>query len=67
VQETISRIEGKVFASDKFLGTLAATWDKANACFEKGYQWMVVMQDGATLVGASRQAVSRFRDSYGDG
>ena len=67
VQETIARIESKVFASDKFLGTLAATWDKANACFEKGYQWMVVMQDGATLVGASRQAVSRFRDSYGDG
>jgi len=67
VQEAIARIESKVFASDKFLGTLAATWDKANACFEKGYQWMVVMQDGATLVGASRQAVSRFRDSYGDG
>ncbi len=67
VQEAIARIERKVFASDKFLGTLAATWDKANACFEKGYQWMVVMQDGATLVGASRQAVSRFRDSYGDG
>ena len=67
VQETIARIESKVFASDKFLGTLAATWDKANACFEKGYQWMVVMQDGATLVGASRQAVSRFRDSYGGG
>jgi 2-dehydro-3-deoxyglucarate aldolase/4-hydroxy-2-oxoheptanedioate aldolase len=67
VQEAIARIERKVFASDKFLGTLAATWDKANACFDKGYQWMVVMQDGATLVRASRQAVSQFRDSYGDG
>lgn len=67
VQETIRLIESKVLASDKFLGTLAATWDKATACFERGYQWMVVMQDGATLVRASRQAVSRFRDSYGDG
>jgi len=67
VQKTIARIERKVFASGKFLGTLAATWDKANACFEKGYQWMVVMQDGATLVKASRQAVSRFRDHYGEG
>jgi 2-dehydro-3-deoxyglucarate aldolase/4-hydroxy-2-oxoheptanedioate aldolase len=67
VQATIARIERKVFASDKFLGTLAATWDKANACFEKGYQWMVVMQDGATLVRTSRQAVAQFRDRYGDG
>jgi len=67
VQEVIARIESKVFASDKFLGTLAATWDKAGACFGKGYQWMVVMQDGATLVKASRQAVSNFRDDYGDG
>jgi len=67
VQETIRLIESKVLASDKFLGTLAATWDKATACFERGYQWMVVMQDGATLVRTSRQAVSRFRDSYGDG
>jgi 2-dehydro-3-deoxyglucarate aldolase/4-hydroxy-2-oxoheptanedioate aldolase len=67
VQEAIARIESKVFPSDKFLGTLAATWDKASACFEKGYQWMVVMQDGATLVRTSRQAVAQFRDSYGDG
>lgn len=67
VQETIALIESKVFASDKFLGTLAATWDKASACFDKGYQWMVVMQDGATLVKASRQAVAQFRDHFGDG
>ena len=67
VQEIIARIESRVFASEKFLGTLAATWEKANSCFERGYQWMVVMQDGATLVRASRQAVTRFRDSYGDG
>ena len=67
VQEAIRLIEDKVFASEKFLGTLAATWEKANACFERGYQWMVVMQDGATLVRASRQAVSQFRDRYGDG
>ena len=67
VQQTIAQIESKVFASDKFLGTLAATWDKARACFEKGYQWMAVTQDGATLVKASRQAVSNFRDDYGDG
>jgi len=46
VQETIALIESKVLPSDKFLGTLAANWGKAAACFEKGYQWMVLMQDG---------------------
>lgn len=67
VQEAIARIEGKVIPSDKFLGTLAVDWDKAAACFEKGYRWMAVMQDGATLVRAAGRAVGRFRDRYGDG
>jgi 2-dehydro-3-deoxyglucarate aldolase/4-hydroxy-2-oxoheptanedioate aldolase len=67
VQEMIGLIEQKVLASDKFLGTLAANWDKARACFDKGYRWMVVMQDGATLVRTSNEMVTRFRDDFGDG
>jgi 2-dehydro-3-deoxyglucarate aldolase/4-hydroxy-2-oxoheptanedioate aldolase len=67
VQELISVIEEKVLASDKFLGTLAANWDKARACFDKGYRWMVVMQDGATLVRVSDELVARFRGDYEDG
>jgi 2-keto-3-deoxy-L-rhamnonate aldolase RhmA len=67
VQDMIRLIESKVLASDKFLGTLAANWDKARACFETGYRWMVVMQDGATLVRASDEMVARFRGDYGDG
>jgi len=67
VQEMIARIESKVLSSDKFLGTLASTWDKANACFEKGYQWLVLMQDGAALRKAGDEAVASFRNAYGDG
>ena len=67
VQRIIEEIEGKVLPSDKFLGTLAATWDKARACFDKGYRWLVVMQDGATLVRVSDETVRRFRGAYGDG
>jgi 2-dehydro-3-deoxyglucarate aldolase/4-hydroxy-2-oxoheptanedioate aldolase len=67
VQEMIALIEEKVLASDKFLGTLAATWDKAVACFDKGYQWMVLMQDGAALKCAGDEVANRFRESYGDG
>jgi len=63
VQQTIALIESKVFASDKFLGTLAGTWEKARDCFEKGYQWMVVMQDGVALLKAGDEAVRNFRES----
>jgi len=67
VQQTIALIESKVLPSDKFLGTLAANWDKASACFEKGYQWMVLMQDGVAIKNAGDVAVSSFRQVYGDG
>ena len=49
VQATIATIEQKVRGSGKFLGTVAMTWEAASACFERGYQWLIVMQDGAAL------------------
>lgn len=59
----IAIIEEKVLASDKFLGTIATTRDKAIACFEKGYQWLVVMQDGASLLQAGSEAVQQLQDA----
>ncbi|GMQ85365.1 MAG: 4-hydroxy-2-oxoheptanedioate aldolase [Acidimicrobiia bacterium] len=67
VQDVIAVIEQKVLTSDKFLGTLAGTWIKASECFEKGYQWLVLMQDGAALRRAGDEAVADFRNTYGDG
>lgn len=67
VQKTIALIESKVLPSDKFLGTLAGNWDKATQCFEKGYQWMVLMQDGVAIKNAGDKVVSSFRDTYGEG
>ena len=66
-QEQIAIIEGKVLASDKFLGTVAGTAEKAQDCFDKGYQWLIVMQDGASLLAAGKKKVAEFRDAYGDG
>jgi 2-dehydro-3-deoxyglucarate aldolase/4-hydroxy-2-oxoheptanedioate aldolase len=63
-QEQIAIIEKKVLASDKFLGTVATTADKAKACFDKGYQWLIVMQDGAALHKAGDDVVAAFRNSY---
>ena len=66
-QRQIAIIEEKVLASDKFLGTVATTRDKAKDCFAKGYQWLVVMQDGAALLSTGKDKVAEFRDAYGDG
>jgi 2-dehydro-3-deoxyglucarate aldolase/4-hydroxy-2-oxoheptanedioate aldolase len=66
-QELIAVIERKVLASDKFLGTIAPNWEKAHDCFAKGYQWMVLMQDGAALRKAGDEAVASFRQVYGEG
>ena len=66
-QKQIAIIEQKVLASDKFLGTVATTADTATHCFDKGYQWLVVMQDGAALLSAAQGKVAEFRDAYGDG
>jgi len=65
VQQAIALIESKVLPSDKFLGTLAPTWDKAVDCFEKGYQWLVLLQDGAALKAAGDSAMAKFREGYG--
>ncbi|MCH8136036.1 MAG: 2,4-dihydroxyhept-2-ene-1,7-dioic acid aldolase [Proteobacteria bacterium] len=66
VQKTIAAIEEKVLASDKFLGTIAPSWDKAQACYEKGYQWMILMQDSTALAALAAETAAKFRESYGD-
>ncbi|MCP4088672.1 MAG: 2,4-dihydroxyhept-2-ene-1,7-dioic acid aldolase [Gammaproteobacteria bacterium] len=67
VQEAIALIESKVLSSDKFLGTIAANWDKAIKCFEKGYQWMILMQDSVAIKNTGDKMVNSFRSTYGDG
>ncbi len=66
-QRQIALIEEKVLASDKFLGTVATTRDKARDCFDKGYQWLIVMQDGAALLNTGKNKVAELRDAFGRG
>lgn len=63
----IEIIEKKVLASDKFLGTVATTADKARHCFDAGYQWLVVLQDGAALLQAAKSKVAEFRNQHRSG
>ncbi len=64
VREVIDGIEKKVLASDKFLGTVATDWDNAKACYERGYQWLILMQDGLTLASRADSVVRKFRETF---
>ena len=65
VKDAIAEIEAKVLASDKFLGTVATSWDKARACYKRGYQWLILMQDGHALASHANGVVNRFRAEFG--
>lgn len=67
VQEAIAEIETKVLATDKFLGTIATDWQQAKACYERGYQWLILMQDGLTLASHADSIVQRFRQEVSCG
>ncbi|MEO1034910.1 MAG: aldolase/citrate lyase family protein [Pseudomonadota bacterium] len=66
VSEAIKRIEDKVLASEKFLGTVATNWSKAMACYERGYQWLILMQDGISLATQAASIVKRFGKEVND-
>lgn len=66
VKEVIAGIERKVLASGKFLGTVATTWDQARTCFDKGYRWLILLQDGMALRTAGDAVVAKFRQEYGE-
>ena len=60
VREAIESIERKVLLSDKFLGTVATNQDDAAACYDKGYQWLILMQDSTGLASLAAEKVATF-------
>lgn len=66
VLKAFVEIEEKVFASDKFLGTLTTSWERTQECFDKGYQWLIVMQDASSLVKAAGEMADKIRGTCGD-
>ena len=63
VQTAIAQIEDKVLATDKFLGTVATDWNKARTCYARGYQWLILMQDGLSLASQASRVVQRFQSN----
>ncbi len=64
VQEAITTVEQKALAADKVLGTVAGTWEQAQAKYDKGYQMIMVMADGTTVAKAAAEKVAQFRKAF---
>ena len=64
VQDAIKKIEKAVLDSDKFLGTVAGSFEQAQALYDKGYSLVVVMSDSTSLAKLAIDNVNKFRDAY---
>ena len=64
VQKTILAIEQKVLASGKSLGTVAGSWDDAQAKYERGYRFIVSFSDTVSLGKFASQHVEKFNTKY---
>jgi len=67
VQQVIAGVEAKVLKSDKFLGTISASWDKAKALYDRGYQMVSLMADGVGLANMATQKVAEFKKAFPEG
>lgn len=64
VKAAIKVIEEKVLKSGKFLGTVAGNFEKAQALYEEGYQYVVIIADGVALSNLSYQTAKKFHEQY---
>ena len=64
VQKTIRVIEEKVFASRKFLGTVAGSYENAKDLFDRGYQYIVAMSDSIELSKQSYNITRQFKKDF---
>ena len=64
VQEAIAQVERKVFASDKYLATVAKDMDAAQKLYDRGYSMILSMSDSGYLAQGAMAAVKRFKEAY---
>jgi len=66
VKEAVTKVEKKVLASNKFLGTVAGSFEQAVEFYEKGYSFVIVMSDSTSLAKLAMKNVEKFKDQYPD-
>ncbi len=64
VQEVIRGIEEKVFKTDKFLATVAPSFEKAKELYDRGYSLIVMMSDAVDLAKMAAATVEKFDKEY---
>lgn len=64
VQASIRRVEEVVLKSDKFLATVAGSFEQARALYDIGYSMVVMMSDTTTLGKISMEQVDMFKETY---
>lgn len=64
VQAAIKEIEDKVFASDKFLATVASGFEQAKTLYDRGYNLIVMMSDTVDLGKLASSMTSKFNETY---
>ena len=64
VRKVIASVEEKVFASDKFLGTVSGSWDQAKNLYDRGYQMVTIMADGTGIASLAAEKTAQFREAF---
>lgn len=64
VQAAIAEIERKVLGAGKILSTIAGPWEQAQSLYQRGYQMLMLMADGAALAAAAGEKVRKFKEHY---
>ncbi len=64
VQAAIKQIEDVVFASDKFLVTVAGSFEQAKVLYDRGYSMIVMMSDAVDLAKMAANTVQKFNEAY---
>jgi len=64
VQEAIRKVEAVVLGSDKFLATVAGSFEEAKKLYEKGYSMVIMMSDTTTLGKVALDQVEQFKEMY---
>ena len=64
VMEVIKTVEEKVISSGKSLGTVAGSWEDAQAKYDRGYRFIVSFSDTVSLGKFASQHVEQFNTAY---
>lgn len=64
VQQAIAAVERKVFASNKYLATVAKDMEAAKKLYDRGYSMVLSMSDSGFLAQAAMNTVKSFHEQY---